>query len=353
MIYLLTGVPGSGKTALLVSILMGIAADKVNPRPIYQHSVRGLKVPHTPIFCRDRDCEFCGGGLRDGRAVGDDVLFIDEFKKWAPPNAVIVLDEVQRQYRVRGRAAQVPQFVQDLETNRHGGVDLYMVTQSPQLIDLNIRKLVNVHHHLEPHLLGIRKRTFMGCQSSPEKAKGGEESTYKPDKKTFDQYVSAELHTKIVKPIPKAVYLLGFAVVLAVGGGYAAVGKVRSLFRLTDDVPEVVDGSASDVVQEAAADLGGSPEHAQELLAAAQAARFDFSPVVDGVLESASIYAGMASPRDFPRRAACVKAGARCRCYTQQATDYPTTKQQCEAFIEGRVSSFNPYAPPAPFALAR
>jgi len=362
VIYLITGVPGSGKTSLLVSLLVAMRNDAANPRLIFQHAVRGLKLPATKIYCRDVGCEFCGlveyeqtpEGVKRAvdtiKEANHTRLYIDEFRSWCPPNGVIVLDEVQQQYRVRGRAAPVPKFVQDLEVNRHSGVDLYLLTQNPRLIDSNIRDLVNVHHHLEPHLLGTRKRTFMGCQSSPERATTGESSPYKPDPKTFDLYHSAELHTKIKKPIPKAVFVLGFALLLGVVGSYFAVGRVKESLGLTDPAPAV---AAVDV----SVGPGDLPDIVSEPFEVSEAEPvnrdvFDFEPNNPGVLESAPAYQGMVSYKDFPRRAACLKSGSRCRCYTQQGTDYPTSAQQCESFIEGRVSSFNPYAAPRPMYQA-
>jgi len=361
MIYLITGVPGSGKTSLLVSLLLKLQKDTANPRLVYQHGVRGLKLPAVQIYCDDLNCEFCGSPLPEQSLDGvkkavDDIkasrrgrLRIEDFRDWCPPNGVIVLDEVQQQYRVRGRAAPVPKFVMDLEVNRHSGVDLYLLTQNPKLIDSNIRDLFNVHYHLEPNLLGIHKRTFMGCEVNPRRATTGETVPYKPDPATFEWYNSAELHTKIKKPIPKGFYVLGVALLFGVVGGYFALQNLTSRFapQLAEvqEIPQVeavIAESVEHVVE--SVEQPHSPDFSQA---------FDTTPTIPGVLESAPAFAGMVRYRDHPRRAACILSGSRCRCYTQQGTDYPTALSECKAFIEGRVSSFNPYRAPVPMVYGR
>jgi len=314
-------------------------------RPLYQHGIRDLKLPIQPIFCGDENCEFCAG--KDGERIED-------FKTWAPSNALIVLDEVQRQYRVRGRAAKVPQFVGDLETHRHLGVDFIMVTQDPRLLDQNIRRLVTMHHHLEPGFLGSIKATFMECRDDPKRGGGGVRSKFTPPKEAFQYYKSAELHTKIKKPIPKGLYIAGLAVLLGVVMVPMAINAVRGrVDRLAN--PSGVEVVEAPVVEETPPGFLGGIQGAVQSAAVQSGpddsvesrSTFDFDPAIPGVLESAPAYVGMVSFRDHPRRAACLQSGSRCRCYTQQGTDYPTTLAQCQAFIQGRVSSFNPYQSPA------
>jgi len=338
VITLITGVPGTGKTAVAVSMILDYLK---GARPVYQHGIRDLTLDVLPLICGDDSCEFCAG--KTGQSMHD-------FKAWAPVNAVLVLDEIQRQFRVRGRAAPVPQFVADLETHRHLGIDIVCITQDPRLVDQNIRRLVTLHQHLEPSLVGSRKTTWMQCQDNPKGAKGGETVTFSPPKRAFGHYVSAELHTKIKKPIPKGFYVLAIGLVFGIFGGYFAIQKVRSGFIPEPVEAEQISGAEAVTAEPVELFADSVPEEPQ---ARDLSLPFNTTPAVAGVLESAPAYAGMVRYRDYPRRAACVQSVSRCRCYTQQGTDYPTSLQQCEAFIEGRVSSFNPYQSPAPMSYSR
>ena len=84
MLYLYTGVPGSGKT---LSVVAKLAKNKdFRDRPLYVDGIPDLdndKIPHLPI--------------PDGETV-------QSWPDWAPPGAIIVVDECQRHFRPRPRA---------------------------------------------------------------------------------------------------------------------------------------------------------------------------------------------------------------------------------------------------------
>ena len=85
MLYLYTGVPGSGKT---LSVVAKLAKNKdFLDRPLYVDGIPDLdndKIPHLPI--------------PDGETV-------QSWPDWAPPGAIIVVDECQRHFRPRPRAS--------------------------------------------------------------------------------------------------------------------------------------------------------------------------------------------------------------------------------------------------------
>jgi len=56
-----------------------------------------------------------------------------EADKWytAPPESIVVIDEAQRIFRPRPAGSQVPKHESELETHRHGGIDLVLMTQKP------------------------------------------------------------------------------------------------------------------------------------------------------------------------------------------------------------------------------
>ena len=123
MLTLITGAPGSGKSAALVSMLEELG---VNGRPLYVNGITDLTIPHEPL--EDPD-------------------------KWfdtVPDGSVIILDEVQRYWRPRGPGQKVPPHISLLETHRHRGLDFYVITQGPNLIDSNL-SLIHISEPTRPY----------------------------------------------------------------------------------------------------------------------------------------------------------------------------------------------------------
>ena len=62
-------------------------------------------------------------------------------------------------FRPRSSGSPVPDYVSELETHRHKGYDLFLITQHPMLIDGNVRKLTGKHYHVK-RFLGFPKSTI-------------------------------------------------------------------------------------------------------------------------------------------------------------------------------------------------
>src|SRR5690606_3202457 len=65
-----------------------------------------------------------------------------------PPNSIMVIDECQRHFRPRANGSVVPPCIAEMETHRHLGIDLVLITQHPMLLDQNIRRLCGLHFHV-------------------------------------------------------------------------------------------------------------------------------------------------------------------------------------------------------------
>ncbi|SEC08942.1 Zonular occludens toxin (Zot) [Pseudomonas anguilliseptica] len=81
--------------------------------------------------------------------------------KWyeLPLNAIIVIDEAQKFFRIRPQGSQVPEYASALETMRKQGHELHCITQNPELIDLHFRNLCNGHiHYVRGHQGKVVKR---------------------------------------------------------------------------------------------------------------------------------------------------------------------------------------------------
>jgi len=121
VITLITGAPGAGKTAALVQLLQQFVKEG---RAIFVDGIPDLKLTHLPL---------------------------DDPKRWhvdVPDGSVIVIDEVQRVWRPVATGAQVTPDISSLETHRHKGIEFYLITQHPNLLHANVRRLVGRHIHL-------------------------------------------------------------------------------------------------------------------------------------------------------------------------------------------------------------
>lgn len=167
MITLLTGAPGAGKTALLVEWLRTLYAD----RPLYVHGLQGLQLPHTPV----------------------------DASRWheeLPDGAILVVDEVQQVWRPRGPGHPPSAAVQALETHRHRGIDVFLTTQKPNLLDANVRGLVGRHVHLrDTGWLGRYMYEWPECSENLAWKTCPLKRRFKLPTKAFDLYKSASLHT--------------------------------------------------------------------------------------------------------------------------------------------------------------
>ncbi|GAB1387750.1 zonular occludens toxin domain-containing protein [Melaminivora sp.] len=194
MITLFTGMPGAGKTAAMLDVLRQLAAD----RPVFVHFDPAerlrpeqkllhetIKIPHQPVHAATWHEQVSDGGI-------------------------LIIDEAQGCWRPRGPSAKVPEAIAALETHRHAGIDIFLTTQSPRLIDANVRGLVGRHVH-------IRDTGWLGrwWYEWPETNEGLAWKTcpvkkrYKLPRQVFDLYTSANEHYKPVRATPKTLALVG------------------------------------------------------------------------------------------------------------------------------------------------
>lgn len=293
MLELITGTPGACKTATAVADVCVkvpgsfLEADKrctshgkvyekgeAVPRHLFSN-IKGLLVDHTPI----------------------DDESMRTWHLWAQPGDVIVFDEAQSLWRPRAVGSKVPEEIQALETHRHMGVDIVVVTQHPMLIDSNVRRLVNRHRHL--------RRIPGGWVMAYEWDHCGQPGSYKScvrsplqriPRAAFPLYESAQLHTKPTLQLPKVLLLA-----LVAGVGVVAY-MVPDVYARIAGRAEAAKGAAvaKQSVQDRAAGGAGSASAA----AAAASAPVAAVPAL-----------GAASGLAAPAIAGCVAVGAECRCF--------------------------------------
>ncbi|MDR2838400.1 MAG: zonular occludens toxin domain-containing protein [Azonexus sp.] len=312
MIILTTGVPGSGKTLYtLHQVKTRIEAENAKaeaegkpPREIYYSGINDLKLPWIEL---------------------------EDPTQWntLPPGSVIVIDECQRVFRPRGSGATVPPYIADLETHRHKGYDIYLITQHPMLCDQNIRRLVGKHQHIV-RKFGISAATVHEWGSAHEITQrnllAAVRTTWPYSKEVFGYYKSAELHTHKAK-LPKRVFFLLASPLLIGLFAWLAWSRLNHIGPKPQAAP-----AASDSPAQQAKTL--SP--AEQKVAYFQAA----VPRIPGLYHTAPKYDELTQPTDAPFPSACmITAGfdhetgknfEKCGCIDQQGNRYKTDMATCK-----------------------
>lgn len=292
MITVLTGQPGSCKTLytvdkLLQAILKTTIKHTVDgvetelPRKIFTN-INGLLLPHDKI----------------------DLAQLNDWHEWAKPGDVIVADEVQKQWPLCATGSKVPPCIEALETHRHMGVDFIVMTQHPMMIHVNITRLAGRHLHMR-RLGNMGFATVYewdGVSRTLLYKNAMAKFPYRFNKKAFDLYKSAELHTKQPRRLPTLIFGAALAFL-----GLATIGPM-AYGRLTDRLnpPEVaaVVSPASSVAPSAV--RGAQP-----------AATLAETPV--------------GSPEVYGEVSGCIASAVRCTCYDVAGKIIPTDPGVCRA----------------------
>lgn len=231
MITLFTGMPGAGKTAAMIDLLQGLAKDrpvfvhfdeKERLRPEQKLLSETLLIPHTRVNAATWHEEVSDGGI-------------------------LIIDEAQGCWRPRGPAAKVPESIAALETHRHAGVDIFLTTQAPRLIDANARGLVGRHVHIrDTGWLGRWWYEWPECNEGLQWKTCPVKKRYKLPSNVFDVYASANEHHAPVRTSPKT---LALVVVLLLCLGVLIFLIVRSISGHTSgDASKPKDAATSGVV---------------------------------------------------------------------------------------------------------
>lgn len=323
MITLITGLPGNGKTLYALTWLKAKAEKE--GRQVYYSGIADLKLPwieHDP-------------------------------QKWfeLPKGSIIVIDEVQRVMRPRQHGMAVPEFVAKLETHRHLGVDLVLITQHPMLLDANVRRLCGQHFHVV-RKFGTHNATIHEWGSVKENCDKNRDDSirhhWRYPKEAFGFYKSAEVHTHKVR-IPAKVWGLGLLILALIGVAWFFVHRLQGWTGKGKEPVPAESRSSSGMVTEAPRP-GASA--APKLTTAEYVAQHQ--PRVEGLAYTAPVYDDQTKPTEVPYPAACVEMGKRCQCYTQQATKLQVPAQMCREIVAGGffVSWKTQTAPPASASAA-
>lgn len=303
-IELQTGLPGHGKTLYTLDRIEELR--KKTGRPVFYSGI--------PIY-KDKLPEWTE---------------LEDPKKWfeCPVESIVVIDEAQRIFRPRPSGSAIQPHEEQLETHRHGGIDLLLMTQRPALIANNVRELVGRHLHIV-RTFGMQSATvheWGEIQLNTRSRANSIKHMYRYNRKVYGWYKSADAHTYKVN-IPMKVWLLGAIVLGLPIGVYAIVQKLKGFSERAEH--EVASTQAAGPGQGSArpVSVGGRMNERDWV--------DQYKPRVPGLAYTAPVYDEVTKPVRAPIPAACVQMGQRCDCFTQQATKLDVTPQLCKSIVAG------------------
>lgn len=297
MIYLHTGAPGNGKS--LYSIWHVKQRAEEENRPVYYHGIKGLKLGWIELVSPHK--------------------WID-----VPDGSIVVIDECQSTWRPRIHGTSVPESISAMETHRHRGIDIYLITQHPMLLDSNIRRLVGKHRHIV-RIFGMQAANIHEwdqVRESPDKSRAGSvETKWVYPKDVYSLYDSAVLHTHKAR-IPARVFFLLLIPVLIVGLAWGVINWMQGKGKAAKEQT-----AASAPIGKPVNDSEGKPMTASEYISAR-------TPRVPDFAFTAPVYDEITKPVIAPIPAVCYTFGNVCKCRTQQGTPYQVQDSTCRQIVK-------------------
>lgn len=252
MITVISGEPGNGKTAYVVSQLVKEAEAG---RRILVFGIPELKVPHertppvadwTELVPHDDDPD----------------ILVPRFT--FPHGSLIVIDEAQDVYKPRSASSKVPPISAALERHRHLGLDIWLITQKPMLLDSHVRQEAGRHLHIFSNWKGRELLEWPSVRNPNDRAEIARAISvpYKLPSHVYDLYKSASLHVKVKRRVPRQLYYFVFGIAGAIGAVGFVVARIND--RITGDEP---------VTQELSRDAVGAASDAQRRATPGRAVR--------------------------------------------------------------------------------
>ena len=220
-IHALSGMPGNGKTALMMEMLMAAALKA--ERPIFHSGIAGISSGlgtelSDPKKWNDIDpngepvCDCRDDGIYHAHMLPNGALhFIDEAWQWFGH-----LQDATKQ--------ATPKHVLDLAQHRHRGIDFVWTFQSPNQLFPFVRGLIQDHWHVVrkwgTQVIDVYKwPEFQESVKSNSVRSSAMKDVRTLPKKVFGKYKSASEHT-IKTKLPWRVYLLPLGIIAVLLSGF-------------------------------------------------------------------------------------------------------------------------------------
>lgn len=312
MITFITGVPGAGKTINTIKRVLEEWPD--TDRPIFYRGIKDVTLPWTEIN-------------------------EDEARNWFdyPAGSIFIIDESQQVWPNRPANQPIPESVKRMDTHRHGGYDFYIITQKPTMVDFGIRGFAGRHYHYERgfNREATRQLEWQRAVDNPidyHTRQEAQVSRVKFDKKLYNVYKSAEVHTH--KPrIPKGFWYFAGAIVFTFAAGayaYISISERSETNEETTFRPDQTNAIPIGLGRKSETPLTDT-QYIQQWI-----------PRVENMPLSAPIYDEVLEVKSYPLPN-CIRNDSRntCKCYTQQATPIEVTFEACNSYVDN--GWFNPY----------
>lgn len=340
MLICVSGLPGHGKTLFTLcevekrrrDVIKGTPYGPSNPRPVYYNGIADLKL---------------------------DWIEVDDPKAWdqLPAGSIFVIDECYRVFEKRPAGSKPPPHVEALARHRHGGIDIYLIAQTPaNQIDFFVRGLIGRHHHVR-RIFGSQKVRVFNWERLADPGewhdrKEAVQHWFSYPREAFDWYKSAEVHT-VQRQLP-------WKHMATVGVGLVAIpGLMYLAYRMI--LPEDSPAAKPAVVQ----DKGVAPSpivtRARDPSAQALADARSFLPTIPEIPYTTPAFAAGVRISQAPVVAGCghlvVGRSSLCKCNDQQGNILDIAHRTCLQILKRGV--FNPmgvsrypsipaYVPPLP-----
>jgi hypothetical protein len=307
MINLVTGLPGSGKTLwTLKTVVDYIKKENASlieqgkpPRQVYYHGIPQLTLDGWHLMESPED--------------------------WItlPSHSIIIIDECQSTFRPRAASVKPPPYIAEFETHRHKGLDFYLLTQHPMLVDGNIRRLAGKHYHVV-RFYGFQKSTIHEFQSVRDNVdknlKNSISTHFVYPKEVFNWYKSADAHT-MKKRIPMRMIMVVVLPILVVIVGYLASQALYKIQMQPSEAMDHLQNPSQNPDNQKNDNYSPTRETPYSYTKA-------HTPEIDSLPYTAPAYQKIVEPITAPFPAACIYSKKQgCNCYSQQGTklvvDFP------------------------------
>ena len=313
MIYLVTGLPGHGKTYFTIAKAIEIIG--TSGRPVFYSGIPDLKLDWTE----------------------------SDPKRWPElqDGSVMVIDEAQRIFPVPPVGAPRGLHVTALETHRHKGLDLWLITQDANLLDSHVRRLVGVHYHVQrpfgmPFVNVLQWDGVHNPRDYHDKQKAVT-SKFRLTSKVWNLYKSATVHTVRAR-IPWKMVALLLGIVAVPFLGYLVWQILGTMGKGAKKPSEMVAGVSPPGGKNGAP----IPPPVGSLRPSPSASPADyvaqFAPRMEGLAWTAPRYDEMTRPQVTPAITMCFAIWDRespvCECKAQNGAALPVDGEWCLAVIK-------------------